>query len=172
MPEGWANGGFQPDGYFRIGLDPANTGCALIVSTPLADHALQDQFGTMSQSINAEPYRNNAVRVACQLSSEHIDGAGTMWLRVDDRRGTGLRFANLLDMKDVHLKGTRDWADFAITLDVPDESVSIHYGFLLQGRGLLRARNFTVELAAATNQPERRRAYRHELPINLGFSAP
>ena len=171
MPEGWANGSLQQDGYFRIGLDPDHTGSAIIVSTPLADHALQDQFGTMSQSIAAEPYLGGGVRVSCQLSAEQIDGAGTMWLRVDGLRGTGLRFSNLLDIKDVPLEGTRDWTDFAITLDVPEEAVSIHYGFLLRGRGLLRARNFDVSAVAASNEPTRSRTYRHQLPVNLDFSA-
>jgi hypothetical protein len=137
----------------------------------MADHAVEDQFDTMSQSISAEPYRGASVRVACQLSSEHIDGAGTMWLRVDSQRMTGLRFSNLLDMKDVPLKGTRDWADFAITLDVPEEAASIHFGFLLQGRGSLWARNFSVDRVDTVVASPGRRAYRRDAPVNLGFSA-
>ncbi|UJW85941.1 glyoxalase superfamily protein [Devosia sp. SL43] len=171
MPEGWVNGSVRSDGFFRMGLDPDHPGCAVIESTPIADHTTESQFGTMSQSISAEPYRGASIRVACQLSSEHLDGAGTMWLRIDSQRVTALRFSNLLEMKDVPLTGTRDWADYTITMDVPDESASVHYGFLLQGRGLLRARNFSVERVETVAAPPDRQAYRHEKPTNLGFSA-
>jgi hypothetical protein len=171
MPEGWVDGSVRSDGFFRMGLDPDHPGCALIASTPMADHATEHKFGTMSQSISAEPYRGASIRVACRLSSEHIDGAGTMWLRVDSQRVTALRFSNLLDMKDVPLKGTREWAEFAITLDVPGEAASIHFGFLLQGRGLLRARDFSVERVDTIAASPSLRSYRHETPINLGFSA-
>ncbi len=171
MPEGWVDGSVQRDGFFRMGQDPEQAGCAIIASTPMADHAPQGQFGTMSQSISAEPYRGGGIRLACDLSCEHIDGAGTIWLRVDGQRGTGLRFNNLLDIKDVPLSGTRDWTGFAITLDVPEEAASIHFGFLLQGRGLLRARNFSVERVETLDAPPARRTYRHDAPVNLGFSS-
>lgn len=171
MPEGWVDGSVRSHGFFRMGLDPDNSGCALISSTPMADHTAESQFGTMSQSILAEPYRDAGIRVACQLSSEQIDGVGTMWLRVDGPRATTLRFSNLLEIKDVPLKGTRDWTDFAITLDVPAEASSILYGFLIQGRGVLRARNFSVERVQSVAAPPPRQTHRQDKPTNLGFSA-
>lgn len=171
MPEGWVDGSARRDGFFRMGLDPDHAGCAIIASTPMADHAPQGQFGTMSQSISAEQYRGGGIRLACELSSEHIDGAGTIWLRVDGQRASGLRFNNLLDIKDVPLSGTRQWTGFAITLDVPEEAAAIHFGFLLQGRGLLRARNFAVERVETLDASPERRIYRHDAPVNLGFSS-
>jgi hypothetical protein len=53
---------------------------------------------------------------------------------------------------------------------VPDEAASIHFGFLMRGRGKLWGRDFAVEKVAATNEPARRRAYRNERPTNLGFA--
>lgn len=73
MPEGWVNGSAR-DGFFRMGLDPEHAGCAIIASTPMADHAPQSPFGTMSQSISAETYRGGGIRLSCDLSSDHIDG--------------------------------------------------------------------------------------------------
>lgn len=171
MPEGWLDTSVNHDGYFRMGLDPARPGCALIESTPLADHQPQSQFGSMAQIIAAEPYRGAAVRVACELSCSDLDGAATMWLRLDDAKGRRLRFENLLDRPGVAVRGTEDWKGFAITLDVPDGAENIYFGFLVSGRGRGWARNFSVEPVAAEDAPDRRQRYRFDKPTNLGFGA-
>jgi hypothetical protein len=169
MPEGWVDANPNSDGYYRIGLDPQRPGCAMIESTPLADHQHQNQFGTMAQIIAAEAYRGGAVRVACELSAESLDGTGTMWLRIDGRSGEVLQFENLLQRPGVAVRGTEDCKGFAVTLDVPTEAESIYFGFMIHGRGTLRARNFSVEPAEARRTSDQRRPYRFERPTNLGF---
>lgn len=171
MPEGWLDSSLNREGYFRMGIDPERPGCAIIQSTPLADHQPLDQFGSMAQIIAAEPYRGGAVRVACQLSCKNLDGAATMWLRLDDARGKHLQFENLLDRPGVAVRQTEGWKGFAITLDVPNTAESIYFGFLVSGRGTGWARNFTVERVDATDAADRRKPYRFDRPTNLGFSA-
>jgi len=171
MPEGWTDGSVNPQGYFRMGLDPERAGCAMIQSTPLADHQLQTQYGTMAQVISAEPFRGGAVRVACELMAEALEGTGTIWLRIDDRSGRVLHFENLLQRPGIAVRGTEDWKGFAITLDVPDAAESVYFGFMMHGRGTLRARSFSVDLAEAGNAPDQRRPYRFERPNNLHFGA-
>lgn len=170
MPEGWQDGSGDRDGCFSMGLDAERPGCAVIRSTPLADHMPTSQFATLSQAIAAEPYLGGAIRVTCQLASKNLDGSGTIWLRVDGQKAQAIRFDNLLDQPGVPLTGTQDWKRFSIALDVPEEAVSIYFGFLLRGRGTLWARGFTVEQVAATDAPVRRRGYRNDRPTNLGFA--
>ncbi len=170
MPEGWVDANPNPEGYYSMGLDPERPGCAMIQSTPLADHQPNSQFGTMAQIISAAPYRGGAVRVACELSAGMLDGTGTIWLRVDDGRRRVLQFENLLQRPGVAVRGTEDWKGFAITLDVSEEAESIYFGFMIHGRGTLWARNFSVEAAKAKDTPEQRRPYRFERPTNLGFA--
>lgn len=169
MPEGWQDGSVNRDGHFIMGLDADRPGCAMIMSSPMAHHAPSTHFGTMSQSIAAKDYAGGAVSVTCELASEHLDGAGTIWLRVDGQRGSALRFDNLLDQPGVPVNGTHDWKRFSITLDVPAEAASIHFGFLMRGRGKLWARNFAVERLETSNVPERPRRYFNDRPTNLGF---
>lgn len=170
IPEGWQDGSGDRDGYFSMGLDPERPGCAVISSTPLADHLPSSQFATLSQSIAAEPYLGGAIRVECELSSENLDGSGTIWLRIDGQRANAIRFDNLLDQPGIPLSGTQGWKRLSIALDVPAEAVSIHFGFLLRGRGKLWARNFAVERVEATDAPARRRGYRNDRPTNLDFA--
>lgn len=169
MPEGWQDGSVNRDGHFIMGLDAARPGCAVIFSSPMANHAPMPQFGTMSQSIASDPYTGGAIRVSCDLACEHLDGAGSIWLRVDAHRGGALRFDNLFDRPGVPIHGTHDWKRFSITVDVPEEAASIHFGFLMRGRGKLWARNFAVDRVDATNEPPVRRKYFHDRPTNLGF---
>jgi hypothetical protein len=170
MPDGWLDTSPDHDGYFRMGLDPERPGCALIQSTPLADYQPHSQFASMAQIIAAQPYRGAAIRVACELSCRDLDGAATLWLRLDDAQGRRLRFENLLDSPGVAVRGTEDWKGFAITLDVPEGTESIYFGFLLSGRGCGWARNFTVEQVSVEHAPNPRQRHRFDKPTNLGFA--
>lgn len=171
MPQGWVDASPNTDGYYRMGLDPARKGCAVIESTLLADHQPQRKFATMAQIVAADPYRGGAVRVSCELSSKEVDGGATLWLRLDDAEGRRLRFENLMDRPGVAVRGTEDWKGFAITLDVPVAAESIYFGFLLSGRGTAWARNFSVDHVDVSEAPRRQRRHRFEQPTNLGFSA-
>ena len=169
MPSGWQDGSVNRDGHFIMGLDADRPGCAVVMSSPMADHAPTTQFGTMSQSISASDYVGSAVRVECELSSEHLDGAGTIWLRIDGRRGGALRFNNLLDVPGMPVQGTHGWKRFSVTLDVPTEAIGIHFGFLMRGRGKLWARHFQVDRVETTDEPVTHKSYLNDRPTNLGF---
>lgn len=171
MPRGWLEASVDGEGHYRMGLAPDRAGCAIIQSMPLADPPRHDRFGSMAQIIAAEPYRGGAIRIASQLSCQDVDGAATLWVRVDDARGGRLRFENLLDRPGVAVRGTQDWTGFAITLDVPAAADSIYFGFLLKGRGTCWARDFSVEGVDLDPAPRPQRSYRSDRPTNLDFGA-
>ena len=125
----------------------------------------------MAQVIDAKPFQGAAIRVACELSCGNLDGAATMWLRLDGANGRHLRFENLLDRPGIALKGSEDWKGFAITLDVPEAAESVFFGFLVSGRGTGWARSFSVDRVEAKAVPEGRKPYRFDRPTNLGFGA-
>ena len=54
-------------------------------------------------------------------------------MRVDGpEEGKSLRFDN---MQSRPIKGTTDWHQYEVVLDVPSESVNIAFGILLYGKG-------------------------------------
>jgi hypothetical protein len=63
------------------------------------------------------------------------DWAG-LWMRVDgpDTRKTGksLSFDN---MQNQPIKGTSDWTRYEIVLDVPQATIALAFGILLEGKG-------------------------------------
>jgi hypothetical protein len=61
---------------------------------------------------------------------EVTDWAG-LWLRVDDPNGTLV----LDNMQDRALRGTTDWTEAAIVLDVAEQARRLLFGALLSGAG-------------------------------------
>lgn len=170
LPPGWVDGSVQKNGHFRMGLDVNQPGCAVIASTPKADHSAEDKFGTLSQSFAADDYRGQAVLLQAELRCAAVIGEATIWLRIDGPQGRVLRFDNLIDRPGATLDGTTDWVRREILLDVPEDAVSILFGFLLKGRGSVWARNISIEQRPLTSIDKPRRPYRNDRPTNLDFS--
>jgi hypothetical protein len=55
-----------------------------------------------------------------------------MWLRVDNKEGKSVSFDN---MQNRPVKGTTSWTECEIVLDVPENSKTLNFGFLLDGTG-------------------------------------
>lgn len=170
MPTGWVDGSVQKNGHFRMGLDVNFPSCAVIASTPKADHSAEDEFGTLSQSFSAEEFRGQAVLLQAELRCAAVIGEATIWLRIDGPQGRVLRFDNLMDRPGATIDGTSDWVQREILLDVPNDAVSILFGFLLKGRGSVWARNVRIEPRPTTSIEKPRPPYRHDRPTNLDFS--
>ncbi len=70
-----------------------------------------------------------------------------MWMRVDgDNPNPHKRSLSFDNMQGRPIKGTVDWKKYEIILDVPQESVLIAYGVLLDGPGSVWLDNFEFEV--------------------------
>ncbi len=173
LPRDWAVGGSRPDDY-EIGVDEQE-GCALIRAKPgLLDPLAGNQpagFATLMQSIEAERYLGQRLRLAAQLKVQDVSGAATMWLRVDGERKDTLAFDNMeARQADGALAGTQGWQGRAIVLDVPAEARSIHFGFYLRGGGQVWARRFRLDEVDASVAVTAPKAARIPGPANLDFA--
>lgn len=95
-------------------------------------------FTTLSQTIKAVKYRGKRVRFSAYIKSRDAASA-RLWMRVDGKSGDDapakdpiLRFDN---MEDRAIKGTAAWTKCEIVLDIPPESETIIFGFMLCGKG-------------------------------------
>jgi hypothetical protein len=173
LPEGWIVDGSRSDAY-DMGVDEA-AGAALIRCKYGADDPrFPDRvngFGTLMQVIAADAYLGRRVMLAARLKTRDVDGAATLWMRVDGAQKKSLRFDNMeIRSGDGVLRGTNDWSGRRIVLDIPDEAESIHFGFYLRGTGSAWARDFDLcevadDVAVTTgSRPDRTK------PVNLDFS--
>lgn len=132
-----------------------------------ATHDVQ-RFATVMQGIRADAYRGKRVRLSVNLRTQNADSAA-LWMRVDAENGKVLAFD---DMGSRKLSGTHAWERQEVVLDVPVQSATIAFGFMLAGAGEAAASDFafeTVDAAIATtaaSQPEAASTL-PEAPVNL-----
>jgi hypothetical protein len=151
LPDGWHVAGHTNEANYRLGLDPATPGAALIESRPGRSEAIDRSAGetaVLMQSILADPWRGSRLRLIAELRTEDADTA-TIWMRIDPTEGHHLHFDNLMQRPGGPLTGTRGWTERQIVLDVPAAAATIHYGVLLRGSGRVWARRFALEAVGA-----------------------
>lgn len=174
LPQGWqAVRNHGHDKHYRLGLDPAHAGTALITCRHERHSGIVlpgDCFGVLMQSVIAAPYQGHRVRLTAVLRTEEAD-ASAIWMRVDKQPGSVLRFDNMLERKERGaLRGTEAWTACEVVLDVPEDAGSIHFGFLLQRYGKAWARNFRLEVVSDAVAPTAGNGRHLPQPTNLDFA--
>ncbi len=138
-----------------------------------------DGFGSLAQAIAADDYHGKRVRLSGWLKTENAQEAG-LWMRLDGEKRL-LGFDNMMPRA---VKGTTDWKQYEVVLDVPPETMNILFGTLLAGTGRIWVDDMKLEVVgkevAVTNQlspaemqidtPNRMSKKKESTqPINLGF---
>jgi hypothetical protein len=116
-------------------------------------------FGTLIQTIDADDYLGERLRMTAYVKTENVRGDGVgMWMRIDgkDRSSKGMSFYNMCDKP---ITGTTDWKKYEIILDVPKKSEGIFYGLMLHGTGQAWLQDVKFEIVD-------RKAHVNKLPSN------
>jgi len=134
LPAGWIMAGSYPADY-EVAIDKGvfHSGTRSACVT----HAIESArgFGTLMQQSSPDNYLQKRVRMKMWVKTEGVLGRVQPWMRIDGgRRAKMLGFDNACDR---HIEGTTDWSEFAIVLDVPEESTNIAFGIMLAGEGKL-----------------------------------
>ncbi len=136
-------------------------------------------FGSLAQSIAADEYIGKRIRLTGWLKTEKAEEAG-LWMRLDGMN----RLLGFDNMSPRAVKGTTDWKQYDVVLDVPAGTVNILFGALLVGTGRAWIDDLKIETVGkevpTTNQlsPEQmqvessNRGLKKSVskqPVNLGF---
>jgi hypothetical protein len=169
FPSGWGGGSARNQDYeFGTTVSPsvADKQAAYIRAKP---DAAPNAYFVMFQCIKADDYIDRRVRLTCRLRT--IDAsAEQMFLRVNGpapEAGAPSRVLNFYNMSDRPIRGTTNWDDYQVVLDVPPGAIKICYGFLLAGgKGEAWADGFSIstvsESVAVSVTPPRK-------PVNLSL---
>jgi RNA polymerase sigma factor (sigma-70 family) len=174
-PTGWQKNGNNSKA-FEVGVDPTQAfgGVSSAYVKSLDDSATKT-FGGMMQSTSADQYKNQRVRMTGWIKTEDAnDGGGHLWLRVDNATpGKMFAFDN---MENRAPKGTTDWQEYSVVLDVPNDAASLNYGFFLKGKGQMWVNGVNIERVSAdipsTNMMSPKSAPKPlpAAPVNLDFN--
>jgi hypothetical protein len=139
FPLGW--GGGAPTGY-TLGIDrgcrhAGATGGFLASTTPNPAG-----FTTLTQSIKADDFRGKRVRWKGWVRSDGVVNYGGLWMRVD---GPGETQA--FDNSFTHpIKGTSEWKQVEVVLDIRETAIGISFGILLTGGGDIVVDDLVMEV--------------------------
>jgi hypothetical protein len=155
-PTGWHSSGSQPDAY-EIGIDTAisHGGRASGYIKSLANVETR-KFGTMMQSIRADRYKGQKVRMSAYMKVSEAEAGAWLWLRIDNSETTVLD-----NMNDRTVKGSADWRRYELVLPVSESAVGMAFGLGFSGAGQAWIDDVKLEAVdAATpttgNRPEQR----------------
>jgi hypothetical protein len=171
-PAGWGKNGAKPDSYV-VGVDATQSwGGMPSAYVESLTPQVEGGFGGMMQTTSAENYVGKRVRLSGWIKTEDAnEGGGHLWLRVDgETRGQSLQFDN---MDNRAVKGTSDWQEASVVLDVPAGSTALAYGFFVAGGGKMWVNGQKIEEVGSdvptTNMLGKKVAL-PATPRNLGFS--
>jgi hypothetical protein len=102
-----------------------------------------DDFGSVMQSLRADAYRGQRVRLSGYLRTRDVEGSARMWLRVDGPDTSPIAMDNMANRP---VRGNTEWSLYEIVLDVPAVAVQVAYGAILGGKGRLWIDDLRLEV--------------------------
>ena len=171
-PPGWTKNGAKAESYLT-GVDANETwgGMASAYVESLTPK-VEGGFGGMMQTISADSYAGKRVRLSGWIkTADANEGGGHLWMRVDGQeRGQMLGFDN---MDNRPVRGTSDWQEASVVLDVPAGAKALNYGFFVSGGGKMWVNGQRIEVVApevpTTDMLNANRQNLPSAPRNLGF---
>lgn len=179
FPQGWMHAGDHPQNY-EMSVDAAvkHGGDASARITYIGEKA--EGFGTLMQIFKADNYRGKRLAMSAWMRTKDAESAN-FWLRIDGVDKT-LGFDNMASRA---VRGTTEWKEYEIVLDVPEEAVNIAFGAFVAGKGRAWVDDYSFkvvgEVALSTDKstPEQKKAKelsesskeRPKKPVNLDFES-
>jgi hypothetical protein len=140
--DGWYKAGSSPDSYVIGAEDEKRNGRTVYFIKSIDE--VSGAFGAMSTGIQPGNFSGKRIRLSGYIKTKDVVELAGMWMRVD---GTDpnkmLAFDN---MSNRPIKGSNDWTQYEIVLDIAPESANIAYGVLLRGTGEIWFTDFIFEV--------------------------
>jgi hypothetical protein len=164
-PQGWLLAGSNPENY-ETGVDTQakrnGFPSAYLKSKPSA----AEGFGTLMQSFSASKYAGQRIRLTASVKADEVTDWAGLWMRVDVKS----RPFVLDNMADRAIKGSVDWHEYQVVLDVPKDATGIAFGILVSKSGTVWLNNVRFE-TVGSDVPVTAKPFpeTQEQPVNLDF---
>jgi hypothetical protein len=171
-PVGWWKNGSETSAYV-VGVDPLQPHLGQPSAYVKSIVPSVAGFGGMMQMCKAEKFVGQRLRLVGWMKTENAkDGGAHLWFRVDGKeKDSMLQFDN---MDGRQVKGTADWQQYSVVLDVPADSAALAYGFFISGTGEAWVSGVRIEPVGldvpSTNIVGKKSRELPEAPVNLEFA--
>jgi len=126
MPTGWSGG---PAGTIFTDNKVVHSGQWSVRLERRADS--QSSFSVLTKSLPMD-FLGSQIKLRGFLRLKDVSGFAGLWMR-EDGEGQTLAFTN---MQNQQVEGTRDWAEYTITLPLHADATKLYFGVLLSGTGV------------------------------------
>ena len=154
FPAGWGGGGL---GYlFAIDSSAPHGGKrSFAMKWNRATAPDSNDWATLTQCSTADAWKGKRVQLSGFLKSAEVDSGAGLWMRVDTAAQKGAAFDNMLDRA---VKGTTDWRQYSVVLDVDKKAIDICFGVVMTNKGTVWADDLALKVVGkdvpVTAQPE------------------
>jgi hypothetical protein len=164
VPRGWYIAGSKPAEY-ESGIDGQVLHDGSASAYLKAKLPVVEGFGTLMQDFQAERYAGKRVRFSAFVKTQEARNWAGLWMRIDK----GTTPVAMDNMRDRPLKGTSDWQNYQVVLDVPEGATGIFLGVLLNGAGTVWLSGVKFEVVGSDASVTGNVAQRPAGPTNLEF---
>jgi RNA polymerase sigma factor (sigma-70 family) len=143
FPNGWGGGGGN-DYEIRVDKSVRHAGKASgsirsIATTPT-------WYGALTQAFDGAKYQGKRLRMTAYVKSKDVENSCGMWMRMESYDGKG-HYTVSSDLGGKSIKGTNDWKQDEIVMDIPNEGTTlIYFGAVLVGKGQVWVDDFKFEV--------------------------
>lgn len=159
--KGWRGGGDKNEYEMKFDDKVKYKGKKSVYVKSKTDKIKSDFTGIV-QSIDPKKYLGKRVKYSGFVKTKNVENV-SLWMRVDGPNEKTLSFDN---MHDRYIKGTNDWKEYEIILDVPSNSIGISLGGFLAGKGEAWFDSFNIEIIGDLPKEEKERITEF---LNLDF---
>jgi hypothetical protein len=129
LPAAWVLTGMHPQ-KFAAGVDQdLGVKGAKFLRNKADD---PNAWAALAQQFSAQNYLGQRVRFRAFVKTQDVSGWAGLWMRADNQAGRVIAFYNSSDRP---IRGSTDWQERSVVLDVPPEAATITFGVINNGKG-------------------------------------
>ena len=164
-PQGWHLAGSNPENY-ETGVDSQAKRNGFPIAYLKSKPSATEGFGTLMQMFSAGKYAGQRIRLSVSVKADEVKDWAGLWMRVDVNSKP---FA-LDNMMDRSIKGSVDWHEYQVVLDVPKDATAVAFGILVNKSGMVWLNNVKFEIVG-TDVPVTAKPFGETQtePVNLNF---
>lgn len=137
-PRGWNRNGKFQNYEIRIDEKVKFAGAKSVRIKNISGSA--GESAGIEQGFNTGDYHGKRLRMSAWVKTDGVQSAA-LWMRVNGSQ----RLLGFDNMRNRAIKGTTDWKKYEITLDLPEYTVFVCFGFSVTGKGEAWADDFQFE---------------------------